>query len=311
MKLRTYHVLSAGLAIVACVAAAGPAKAATIVYEGFTGYAAGNVIGQQVNSNTVGFDQSTSWITNDGTHPWNITTGLTLGSGATTLQASGGAISHANGSALAVAKLDIDAYTGTLYSSYLVQVPTTTNANVHVVASIGTNTADRRFRAGARTGSGTSQVGVDYLGNSFTNGTGNVNSDTATFMILARYTLVGEALSGGSPGVATLWALSSDQFDHFKSTGFADIDTATVGSGATNVTGKAIDSQTSGTVTFDDTLSMQFGTGSTVAAAVTFDELRMGDSFDAVTPVPEPGTIISLGVASLLSLATIRRRMAN
>jgi hypothetical protein len=60
---------------------------------------------------------------------------------------------------------------------------------------------------------------------------------------LARYTNVGFDTTV-SPGVATVFTLTPDQFMYFKSLGMndADLDVAATGSGSTNVTAKATSS---------------------------------------------------------------------
>jgi hypothetical protein len=59
-----------------------------------------------------------------------------------------------------------------------------------------------------------------------------------------------------------------------------------------------------GTFNIDD-IKLYHGGG---AGTTTFDEIRFGDSFAAVTPVPEPSTFALLGGFVALGICLVRRR---
>lgn len=317
-------IAAAGLAL-----ASNPAPAALMVYEGFNGYNnAVELKGQAVNANTIGLDKTTNWGDNNGS-PWDLVPGLAFGSGNTQLEIYGDAVSRRNNaSAVLSSELDIDSahlngqgqYVGTLYTSYLVQFDyglsnASPNGNVHIALTSNLNDNNqRRFRSGARRGDNSNAnnqaVGVGYTGGSFGNGSGHVNVDGETFMILGRFTRVGETISAGTPGVGTVWALTSDQFDHFKANDWAGIDLAAVGTASNQVKGKSEHTVTSTTINLlNNSLFLQIGSGSTSDAIITFDEWRMGASFDDVTPVvPEPSSIASV-LLGLAGAGVIRARL--
>ncbi len=308
--------LAMAVVLAAAPGVADKAAAQLILYEGFGDYDAGLLTGQAVGANTIGLDKTANWISNNDI-TWEIVpTGLTIGSGATALATTPGAVVHRNGSSVVAAQLDLESYQGTLYSSYLVSIDhdvNTPGVNGVVFIVIGEealNNANRRFRQLAKNAGGETPVGVSYI-NGATAGQGRVDTveqSNTTFMILSRFTHVGEAVDAATPGVADLWALSSDQFDHFKAAGFAGIDSAAVGSASDQVTGWATHSFSEGTRALDSTLHLQLATALGAGRPYpTFDEVRMGSSFDAVTPaIPEPAAA-TLALAIACSLGAVRR----
>lgn len=303
------------VAAFAAVASAHHATAALILYEGFAGYTpATNIVGQAVSASTIGLDTATTWQSNNAI-VWNVeSTGLSIGSGATTLQTSGGALTHKAGSSVAAAKLLLNSYAGTLYTSHLLSLnlsAANANGNVQVVVGETTqNTANRRFRSLPRSGTVAASVaGVNYTDGT-TAGTGNINVSQTTFIIISRFTRVGETVDATTPGEATLFALTSGQFDNFKASGFGGIDAAVVGAGAGDVTAKAVQSYApaAGDLrALNDTFYLQLACAISTAADATYDEVRFGDSFDAVTPVPEPSAVALAGCA-VLGLGLVWRR---
>jgi hypothetical protein len=295
------------------------ARGALIVYEGFAtgqgGYNLGSLIGQNPNASTVGLVTSSPWATagsSSGGGQDVVSTSLSIGSGATALQTTGGALlvtKGASGDRRTGATFNVSAFTGALYHSYLVNLGDSGGGTLFTTAGDGIGTAGRRFRASPRSSGTGNPVAADYIGNTDNAGTGAIATGT-TYIMLARYTRVGETIDALNPGVATVFALTSAQFDNFKAAGFAGIDSAAVGAGATDITGKATSSDTSGTNTFPGTgspaLGFQFIAG-TNTTNVTVDEFRYGMSFDDVTPVPEPQSL-GLAIFGLASWVLLRRR---
>jgi hypothetical protein len=126
--------------------------------------------------------------------------------------------------------------------------------------------------------------------------------------MVSRFTNVGTALSGGTPGVAHTWIFSAAGYDSWLANGASE---ASLNTYALNF---ATESVSSGTFTFDNTRFTQFasfaltGTGTNVA---TFDELRYGSTLsDVMAVIPEPSSALIL-LAAASSLVLIQRRRAN
>ncbi|RRJ94732.1 hypothetical protein Ga0100231_010645 [Opitutaceae bacterium TAV4] len=289
------------------------AQASLLIYEGFDGYTAGADIksNSAVSSTTVGL---TGKYNSSSVQVTVKDAGLTFSN----LLVSGGSLTHSSttGTTIGVKLSGTTAYSGTLYSSYLVNftsnVGNTPSSIVCIASSSDASTTSRSLASAADNGGSYSTIGVGYSGVGANATNGSLTLSSGTYMILARYTHVGETLSESTPGVATLWVLSADQFDHFKSTNFADIDSATTGLTATSVTGKVIETKTSGKsdlFTGNGTYLQAILNGNSAARAI--DEIRFGTSFADVTPItgniPEPATT-TLIVTSLTLLAAIASR---
>lgn len=287
-----------------------PAHATLLVYEGFAGYTAGQLVGQNPNANTIGLNTSVGYY-DDGvstTRTLNYTlqtTGLTFGSLAT----GGGALAFSAGTNVIGADISIGAtaFTGTLWTSYLVNLSARgTAANDGAVIRIGDKPSDSsggHFNswADARPAVASTNVAVSNGTTApTTNGTAALSLNT-TYIIINSFTAVGSPLSAGTPGVAKLWALTESQYSAFLSAGG---DEAALN--AASVTATATNTVTSGTFTFSSNDSFALVT---VNDAGTYDELRFGSSLADVTPaaVPEPAAtaaIMGLGC----SLVLLRRR---
>jgi hypothetical protein len=296
---------AAGLAAVLLLLGSGGARGATLVYEGFNGYS--DITATTApNANTIGLDQATPYA---GNSPENlsIATGLTLSN----LEVSGGSASFSAGTIVAGAQIDrASPYTGTLYSSYLVQLTSRGSANANgaeVRISNDDATGGNRFRsmADSRTNANTKVLAVSYDGSQADAST-EISLDT-TYIIIGRFTNVGTALSAATPGVATSWALTAAQFDNFRTAADPEafLDAAPIGGGPTEVTARAADAPvTTGTFSFADGNRMQFVE---VGDAGLVDEIRYGTSLADVT-VPEPAALGLIGAAGLLLL---RRRSSS
>lgn len=307
-------------ALTAVVFGVSSLSAAIIIHEPFNGYAAGTLIGQAPNGNTTGLLTSGVYATSGGTFNFN-STGLTFGSGATTLATSGGSLTASNGGGQSFSgPINLTtAYTGTLYNSFLYR---TTSQGTSLIAdtfrqsiSSDTASANQRFRLDPISGDGNNDnVGGAYLGSAPTNGTGEAALAT-TYIFLGRFTRVGQTLSAGTPGEATIYMLTEDQFNNFKAGGLTDLelDGASVGALATNVSGKVTASAASGTNNFLSATGLFYqiaSAGSGANLVSSFDELRYGDSYDAVTPlsaIPEP-TSVSLAILGGLGMLLWKRR---
>ncbi len=309
----------AGFAAAILLASAANSQAALLVYEGFNGYSNNAAIGGvAANGNTVGltgnYTASSAYTT--------TSTGLTFGSGATTLSTTGGALSISS-SASDVLNVTLDltsSFVGTLYSAHLV------NYSNHHTSALNTLGGPELGVAGG--GSDHFQTAADDF---FTGGSANnagiaykespSNSNTAlpdnqTFLVLGRFTRVGETMTNGDAvsEMATLWILSSAQFDNFAAGGLTDaeLDGASQGTGSTAVYAKATSSFNGGgswnVFRDNDVIDLLVSGGATTDTInVTFDEMRWADSLNSVAPIPEPSAFVML-LCGLGTLALRRRR---
>jgi hypothetical protein len=266
-----------------------------LIYEPFVGYTAGPIHNQLPNANTIGLDKNVAWtVSGSGTQSIDFaSTGLSFANLAT----SGGGLSRTfSGVKNVGAQLALSsAFTGNLYESYLANVGTLTSVSTEALfTTFGdalTGNTGRHFRASAESSGPGAFIATRYDGNASTVGSGGIDRST-TYIMLARYTNVGGDTSV-TPGVATVFALTADQFTHFKSLGMndADLDAATIGTASDNVTAKATDTLTTGTVTLPSNYFFQLITTNDAAntTGLLFDELRYGLSFADVTPLAPAG----------------------
>ncbi len=306
----------AGLALLLAAASAQVASAQLLVEEAFSyGIADGaTLVGQTITG--TGF--TTNWQETSGTGTFvYATTNLSFGS----LINSGGSavISSTSGRAFG-GTLSASATVGsTLYGAYLVNISafgggTTALHEVRVNTGAATAGGSSYFRSQSDS-SATSVNGTAVAYDNTPGTAGATLSLNTTYIVLSEYTNVGAALSGGSPGTATQWVLTLDQFNNFRPDGLTvlELNGATVGTGTTNVFSRTSDSVTSGTGgLFDGSRAVQFAAvGATgLAATANYDALRYGTSLDLVTPIPEPSTwaLVGLGLSAVLFLR--RRRMS-
>jgi hypothetical protein len=313
---RTRFLRPAVLFILTAVTTVVPASATLLVYEGFNGYtAAGTRLdAYKPNANTVGLDTNVTYYDGGGSRTANYTldaASLSLGS----LQTSGGSLKFTSGTNVIGADLNLSsAFTGTLWNSYLVRLTTqgTSNGN-GAVLRVGATPADStngyfNSFADSRADANTAHVSIAYgpAGTSQpNNGTAALATNT-TYIIISRFTNVGSTLSTGTPGEATLWALTESQFTAFINSGGNEAALA-----GTTVTATATQTIASGNYAFSS--SQAFGLV-TVGDAGTYDELRFGSTLADVTPtaIPEPAaTAVILGIGCgflILGCRTSRRR---
>lgn len=297
-------------AVVLTFATACSSQATLLVYEGFNGYTAGALAGQTPNANTTGLNQTVGYYDGPLLRTANYTlqtTGLTLGS----LQTSGGALKFTAGTNVIGADLNIgSAYTGTLWSSYLVNLTaTTTSSGNGAVIRIGDTPADSTTShfsswADSRASTASKNTAVGYGAGATTVESSNELLTNTTYIIINRFTRVGQSISS-TAGVATSWALNAGQFVTFLAvTTDREAWLDDVGS---SFTAKAIHSTTNGgPYAFSSNESIGIVT---VGDAGVYDELRFASSLADVTLIPEPATTaLMAGIASGVLLAMRRRR---
>jgi len=131
-------------------------------------------------------------------------------------------------------------------------------------------------------------------------------------MAISIFENVGTALSAENQGEASVYVLNEDQFEDFVANGRSEINLTgrSTGSGSNQVTSFTTDTVTSGTYTFANGNFMGLASYSypfSVTLEGTYDELRWGTDLDSVTVIPEPSTLVLMGL-SLLGLALYRRK---
>lgn len=265
-----------------------PSHAALLVYEGFNGYNTGTLTGQTA-TNTTGL--TGNYGQGAGGQILAQTQGLSLSN----LSVSGGSAANSSTTPSAVGvKLDTNiSFTGTLYSSYLVQLGSSPTSSSSVTVGVNTNSttsSGSRYFTSSADLSTNSSPGVGY-GTSSTSGAPSVLSAGTTYVMVSRYTNVGLSTSVETPGQATLWILTASQFDHFKNGGFSDeeLDSAGVGEGSSNVTFRLNSASITDGTTYSFGGAIQFGvTNPTSGAPFAIDEVRFGESLNDVLPIPEP-----------------------
>lgn len=293
----------------ACLAT--EARATLLVYEGFTGYTAGALEAQKPNANTVGLDKNVGYYDGAATSRAGGYTftpaGLTLGSLAT----SGGALAYTSSTNVIGADITLGTspFTGTLWTSYLVQISTRgSTASDGVVMRVGdspNDVNDIRYntwadsRGTSSTGATTSpNVAVTYAASTPTNTAASLALGS-TYIIIGRFTGVGT-----TSGAATVWALTESQFASFIGAGGNEAALA-----GTSVTATATHTNASGTRNFITTDALAL---ITAGGTGTIDEIRFGSALTDVTPtaaIPEPSAAAALaGLGALFAASRLRRR---
>ena len=281
------------------------------LYEGFAGYASGQLPGQAISSLAVGLDTTTS-IIGGGTAAVNSlgAVGLELGN----LQVSGGRALYSSptGAASYIGfRYNGPEVTGTFYSSFLTRIETSQNNASSVGLRVNTlnnaSGASSYFYTFADTAAGT-RTGIQYENAA----AGTVSSSQTlplneVYAVIGRFTRVGLALSPQTPGLATTFVLTATQFDHFKAGGFIDeeLDNAPIGTGTMEVFSRVSDAAvTSGSFNIlSSGRGIQFGVGNAGAnQTVSYDEIRMGSSLDAVLPLQvSSSAVVSLSTSRALA----------
>lgn len=300
-------------AVAILVATVSYASADLVVYQGFDGYAVGPLPGQTVGANTQGLDPAgvvTSAGTGANANAFEAT-GLTFSN----LITSGGSgrYSDATGRPSYIGfAYNGPAVAGTLYSSYVVRLVTAPNALS--VVSLRANATATTGGSGSYFHTYADSVGNTFTASQYDANNQNTSSTTtlttgADYVVIGRFTRVGQPLSAENPGLATTYVLTAAQFDFFKDEGFTEteLDSALIGSGPANVTSRVSDAPVnSGTFTLNPGNGIQFGPGNGGAnQTVAYDELRFGTTLDDVLPLvedPEPDPVnIALTVSGATS----------
>ncbi len=293
-------------------------RAELLVYEGFNNYASGSLSGQLISSETVGLNTGTQ-ITSAGAGALaNVFNSVGMSFSDLAVSGGSGLYSSPTGGASYIGfAYSGPTATGTVYSSYLTNIQTPQNA----ASSVGlrVNTTSTTGGAGSYFYALADAVNSVNTGNQYDASAGTAFSAQSlalntTYLVIGRFSRVGESLSAATPGQGTTFVLTSEQFDTFKSGGITDeeLDGAPVGSGPGDVFSRVSDANvTNGAFNvLAAGRGIQFGPGNAgVSQTVAYDEFRFGTTLGDVTAIPEPGTAATFFAGAAL-LAGLRRRRA-
>jgi len=289
-----------------------PLTAELLVYEGFSGYAAGDISGQAAT----GTGLTGNWSKRAGESGVTSYTnsGLTFGSLAT----SGGAASlltgYKNTSVVGVEMNLSSSVTGTLYSSMLFNFSNFDGndgslTGMRISDDIESTSNVRLSTYADHQESANANPAVAY-DDGRTSSLQSLSENT-TYMAISIFTNVGKDLSLET-GVGSVYVLTEAQFEDFVANGRseANLTGRATGSGADQIIAFASDSRGSGTYSFNDGNFMglsSYGDANQNLAG-TYDELRWSTDLDSVAVIPEPGTLALAGGLSALALVLFRRR---
>lgn len=324
MKINHRPPLSTGCVIAATLLAATSIQAAVLVSENYDSKTSGiSLIGQDSALGSTGLTGNYSFngagLGTSQTYTV-VAGGLAFSTYSTT---SGNSLqaTSSNTGATAVAGISLGAsYTGTLYSSYLINFSALSTSggfsSTRITSSSTAVGTASRFGLGADTGVNSAiNPGIAYDNATTASGT-NLVIDT-TYMMIGRFTNVGTALSGSTEGVATMFALTAAQWDSFVAAGGTDVylDEASVGTGDGNISARVADTAvTTGTYSFANTGNyiQTVMSASTTGSTQTYklDNMLYGTSLAdvAVAPIPEPASAALIGALGALTFVVLRRR---
>lgn len=282
--------LLAGLLVTLILGVCAPAKAALILYEPFDyGATSGSLNGKGGSATEIGFKATAKW--NGGTYD---PAGLKFGY----LQVAGGMASNLTAS---LARQHDVTQEGTIYGSFLCKEVSGGEGDTAIAALMFTRAADT-----GDTGADL-DVAFDEYGGSLirkcgvriqnTQGTAQSGSQAAAYgtTYLVLFSATGLVTSGNATQTLTIWVLTEEQFAYWRPNGLAvsSLNSATLGSDAGNVFGRATVTKSSGTarVQANDYIRFFIANGPNAQ----YDEIRVSNaSLDEATPLSY--TIVNDGI---------------
>lgn len=321
MRLIGSKLSRCSVAAIALMTMAPTVGATVFVQETFDNYTAGSLIGKTAVATGL---TGTYGLNGGGVPAVTVTSGgLVFGA---LNNASGNRVVFSSATNLSnVARVEIDlasspSFTGTLYTSYLFNISARSGDTAGWAQGVGVSDtatgsagSTGRFRTlvdSPTNANGATVYNPSASASTFAGSTPTANG-TTTYLLVARFTNVGQALSAGAPGVATMWVLTEAQYNQAGgSLTDAYLDGLTVGVGAGQVFAKSTSSAVSGSSAFVDTNFLQLASvvGGGTAENVAYDRITIGDNLSAVTAVPEPLAITSFAVMTAAGALATRRR---
>lgn len=305
--LRIFTVSATSL--LAVLTAPSPCQGALILYEGFD-YGGSNVALNTISGAATGLTGSYA-----GSGNYN-STGLTFSN----LETTGGRASFGNTGSITSGyrQLSTGTISGTIYGSFIYQQtqsygtndvnglgfgvlnPSITNDNTNTLSVI-TDTYNNEVPS-LRSNPGNTGS-APYLAT----GSGTAPDPSATVrMALFEVTNVG-AVSGTQQ--VTMWILEENQFNNFRPDGLSvtELNSASVGTGSTEVFGR-VTLTINGASGYIGLGNSNFLTLMNLRSDVGYDEIRIStSSLNEATPVPEPGSVVLLGLAGMVMMICRRR----
>ncbi len=296
-------------------------QASLLVYEDFTySLSSGtsmNGVAADATGLTGNYSAATSGVSGTGSGSATYTTmGLTFSSnfqpttgGALSIATFGGNTGGGNAAVeIAGVRLNTGTQTGTLYSSYLINITFNQNGNSNTSTRLNSGatestTTNARFMSYS-VSNDAQKTGIAY-DNTTSSGSGIKLTGGTTYLVINRFTNVGSALSTGTPGVATTWYLTTSQYNNWMLAGGLESNLGTY------ATVTLSDSVTSGTYGFGNSNYVQFtgysgNNSANSTQTVIYDELRWATTFNEVA-IPEPSAF-ALMVAGCGLVMLLRRR---
>jgi len=307
---------SSWLTVAVLASTAASLQASVLLYEGF-GYG----LADNANINgaaATGTGVQGNWtVTNSGGGTASSlykTGGLDFGSSFVTSGGGSLRLSATYGGTNTVSSATVNlsnTATGTIWGSYLANYTTIGTANAGSFVA-GVATAADGATSSLKSGVLSNALAADRkLANGYDT---TVNAPTnfafatgTTYLFISRFTNVGSALSVGSPGVGTTWALTLAQYESWLAGGATEVGLDS------NFSAKISDTATTGTFTYDSNGYLVFradapdNNGS--ATTLIIDEVRFGTTLADVYAVPEPSVSL-LGLAAGAICFSRRQRKA-
>lgn len=291
-------------------------QASVLLYEGF-GY--GLADNATINGATAtGTGVQGNWtVTNTGAGAASSlykTSDLSFGSSFVTN--GGGSLrlnaTYSGGNTVSSATVNLsNTASGTIWGSYLANFATIGSANGgSFLAGVATapDGATSSLKSGVLSNTNPTDRKLADGYDTSTTASGNFAfAQNTTYLFISRFTNVGTALSVGTTGVGTTWALTLAQYETWLAGG------ATEAGLDSNYSVRVFDTATTGTFSYDSnghlTLRADAPDNNGSSMTLNVDELRFGTTLADVYVVPEPSVSL-LGLAAGVICFSRRQRKA-